>query len=282
MLNYTWSAIGLGTKFATIVVEKLEPGGVYNITKLRNLPLRVINSGDAETDAGVEIEIPSQGELKEGYEPIPDPSWIRIIPERFHLKPGEEIACDVIISIPNDLSLIGKHFQAKIWAHTTGEDMFGAGVVNRIFFSIGEGPEAVRKAKRKELLYTINFDVSPEMIYLTVPIGKKIDLLKQLDKTVKLINKGKQNVTVKLTSVKKPETFLVSPEYEFTPNPEFIKIKPEKVEVKTGRIKDARIFIEIPDEEKYKAKKYMFLIKTTIIKPDVPIEFHTKIMVTTQ
>lgn len=281
LISSVWATIGIGTKFATVVVEKLEPGGIYNITQLRNIPLKVINSGDLETEAGVDVEIPSAGELKEGYEPIPDPSWIKILPARFHLKAGAEIACELIISIPNDQSLVGGHFQAKIWSHSIGEDLFGAGVVNRVFFSVGTGPEGSKAAKKKKLLYPINFDVSPDTIYLTVPIGEKVDVLKEFDQAIKLINKGKGKITVNISSVGKPETLLVTPDYEFTPNIEFLKIEPKNVTVKGNSIKDAQIFMEIPAGEKYKSKRYLFLVKVTITKPEVPIEFYVKILVTT-
>ncbi len=282
LFNLLWATIGIGTKFATVVVEKLEPGGVYNITQLRNLPLKVINNGDAPTEAAVDIEIPSLEESKEGYDPIPDPDWVRIIPEQFQLKAAEEISCEIIISIPDDKSLIGRHFQAKIWSHSLGEDLFGVGVVNRIFFSIGPGSDTSKEAKRKKLLHLVNFDVNPETIYLTIPLGKKVDVFKEMDKAIKLMNKGKEKVTVQLSSVEKPDSVLMPAEYEFTPNIEFLKIAPRTVTIKSNRIKNARMFLEIPVGEEYKDKRYLFAVKATIIKPDVPMEFYIKVLVITK
>ncbi|MCX7940405.1 MAG: hypothetical protein N2555_01355 [Endomicrobia bacterium] len=279
------STVGLGTKFATIVLEKLEPGGVYNITKLRNLPLVVINSGSTETEVAVDIEIPTKEELKEGYEPILDPEWIKIIPNRFNLKPSESYTCDVIVSVPNDPKLIGRHFQAKIWAHTVGDDLFGAGVVNRLFFSIGApGPESVQKAKKKELLFSFNFDTEPKDIYLTVPVGKKVDILKEFDKSIKLINKSKSEIVVKLESVenKRGENIIaqVPSQYEFTPNVGFISFKKDTIKVKKNSVQDAGFYITIPDEKIHYEKQYMFIVKIYPIKPEIPVEFYTKVFVT--
>lgn len=281
------STIGIGTKFATVVLEKLELGGVYNLTKLRNLPLIVINSGNSEIEVAVEIEPPHKSELKEGYEPIPDPSWIKIVPDRFKLKPKESYFCDVVISIPNDPALVGRHFQAKIWSRTAGEDLFGAGVVNRIFLSIGTlGPESVQKAKRKELLYSINFDVDPREIYLTVPVGKKVDVYKEFEKTIKVINKGKSDIVVKLESVsnRNEERIIaeVPQDYEFTPDTGFLMFGNEKIKVKKNSIKDVSFYLKIPDSVEYKEKKYMFLVKIYPVKPEVPIEFYVRVFVNTK
>lgn len=279
------STIGLGTKFATVVLEKLQPGGIYNLTKLRNLPLIVTNTGSSIAEVAVKVEIPTKEELKEGYEAIPDPDWIKIIPDRFTLKPNESYSCDVVLTIPDNEELIGKHFQAKILAHTVGEDLFGAGVVNRIFFSIGApGPESIQKAKKKELLFSFNFDVEPREIYLTVPVGKKVDILKEFDKSIKLINKGKSEIVVKLESVenKRGENIIavVPPQYEFTPDVGFISFKKDTIKVKKNSVQDAGFYITIPDDKIHYEKKYMFIVKVYPIKPEIPVEFYTKVFVT--
>lgn len=276
-----YSAIGLGTKFSTIVLEKLNLGEVYNITQLRNLPLIVINSGDSEVDAMVEIEIPRKDELKEGYEPIPDPSWVRIVPNKFRLKPNEEMRCDVIITIPVDTSLIGKHYQLKIWSHTAGEDAFGAGVVNRMFFSIGtSGPEALQKAKRQRALFAVEMDVSPEKLYLTAVAGKKINIQKEFQKTISIINKSQTNIVVKAESVENKINAIIPEGFEFAPSPNLLKISPDTIKVKKRRMADLKMFIEIPNEEKYHNKKFMFLVKTVPIEPELPMEFYSRIFVT--
>lgn len=276
-----YSAISLGTKFATVVLENLQPGGVYNVTKLRNLPLIVINSGDAEVDAAVEIEIPAKDELKEGYEPIPDPSWIKIIPDRFKIAPKEEVRCEVIISIPDDKSLIGKHYQFKIWSHTVGEESFGVGVVNKMFFSIGTlGPESLRMAKMKQALFSVEMDVSPEKIYLTVPAGKKINIAKDLGKAITVVNKGNVDIEVKCESVGNIVKFPIPAEYSFTPDTQWLTFVKDKVKVKKRRMEDVKMILNIPDEEKYYNQKFMFIVKTTPVKPELPMEFYTRVFVT--
>ncbi|OGS28089.1 MAG: hypothetical protein A2297_07050 [Elusimicrobia bacterium RIFOXYB2_FULL_48_7] len=280
-----YATIGLGTKFATVILEKLEPGKVYNLRELRNLPLTVINSGSEETDVIVEAEIPEKSELREGYEPIADTAFIKFVPNKFRIKAGEEYPCDVIIAIPADNSLIGKHFQAKIWTHTGGSDIFGAGVVNRIFFSIGApGPESAQKAKKNEILTALNFDTEPRDIYLTIPAGRKIDLMKELDKTIKLVNKARDKITVKLESVDYRKNGSVvaqlRPGYEFTPDKKLLAFKPENTRINANSIKDAGMYIRIPADEKYYGKKFMFVARVTPVKPELPIEFYTRIFVT--
>lgn len=277
----TYSTIGLGTRFGTIVLEKLEPGGVYNITRLRSLPLIVINSGSSEVNAAIEIEKPSESELKEGYEPIPDPSWVRVVPDRFKLMPGEEMRCEVIISIPDDKKLIGKHYQLKIWSHTVGEDAFGAGVVNRMFFSIGTlGPETLQRAKRERALFAVEMDVSPDKLYLTVPVGRKVNITKELEKSILVVNKSKVDLTVKVESVENKLNFPLPEGYIFTPDTRLLTFRAQELKVKKFSVKDVDLLIKIPDEEKYRGAKLMFIVKVTPIKPELPMEFYSRIFVT--
>ncbi|RLD16207.1 MAG: hypothetical protein DRI22_01490 [Caldiserica bacterium] len=249
--------IGIGTKFGTVVLEKVSPGGTYNLRQLRGVPYIVLNNGNGEIE--VEIQVIPPNDPKEGYEPILDPSWLRIEPNRLKLKPGEEFPCTLILSIPDDKNLIGKHYHAYIRAQIVGEDLYGAAVVNNFFFSIGtEGPEAVKKAKAKKLLKELNFDVDPNMLFLKVKAGKVVNVFKELKKSFKILNKGRRKLKLRIKSVKNTMRYPLLEGYEFTPDINFIWAKPEIVKVKGYRIIDAKLFLKIPEE--YSGKKFMFII----------------------
>jgi hypothetical protein len=281
--SYVYGPIGVGVTFGTVFLEKVSPGTLINIRQSRKLPYCIRNKSSVDMDVVTEIEQPPKEGCKEGYEPILDPTWLRVIPERVRIKIGETYCCDVVLTIPDDETLIGKHYQASIYTHTEDKGFFGAGVVNRFYFSIGtEGPEALRKAKEKKLLVGLNFDIYPAEIYMTVPAGEKIDVLRKFKRTIKLVNRGGTKLMVKMKSIENEQGFALPGDYEFTPDTSFISFAPEDYKVGKNRIKDTKMFIEIPDEEEHRNKKYMFVLKTVPIKPELPIGLYTRVYVTVQ
>ena len=43
-------------------------------------------------DVAISAVLADAKEMKQDYEPIPDPNWIKILPEHFHLGPGASAA----------------------------------------------------------------------------------------------------------------------------------------------------------------------------------------------
>ena len=106
-------ADGLRTQFGQVIVKGLKIGETYSMNKLMNLPLRVVNTGDADAALKIESKIPVNG-LVEGYERVPSPDWVRIERSTFTVAPNHEAATDLIITIPNDPALLGRRFQTDI------------------------------------------------------------------------------------------------------------------------------------------------------------------------
>src|SRR6266700_3893697 len=149
-------AKGMALRFVDVVLENVAPGTSVNLREYRNMPLVVLNNDNEDMDVAVEIVIPEAKEMKEGYEPIPDPTWIKIIPDHFHLGPLASASSDVLVTIPNDSKLLNHHYEAVIWAHSDNKNRMipGGGVFlevglrTRIRMSIGTaGPAAVQREK---------------------------------------------------------------------------------------------------------------------------------------
>lgn len=134
----TCYAAGLSTTFSEVTLEGLETGKDYSTSHVADLPLAVINTGDEATDLKMEILMPEVSELKEGYEPIPDISWIRLEQLEFKgVKPKEAATTDVKISIPGDQQYKGKRYQVFIWTHSTGTAI-AVGLKSKLLFTIKE------------------------------------------------------------------------------------------------------------------------------------------------
>lgn len=148
--NRGLEAAGLTTGFGEVTLENLEIGKTYTTKKALNLPLAVVNTGKTALDLKVEPVLPatpasaggapSEGgkdsELKEGYEPIPSLSWIKLEKAEFReIKPNDSAVTDVIISIPNDKKYLGKKYQVFIWSHTVGGSI-GIGLKSKLLLTI--------------------------------------------------------------------------------------------------------------------------------------------------
>ena len=134
-------AAGLSTGFSEVKIENLEIGRSYSTKETAGLPLVVVNTGDEPVDLKVELLSPQESELREGFEPIPDLSWISLEKEDFNnIKPNEAATSDVVISIPDDEQYIGKKYQVFIWSHTTGRKI-GVGLKSKLLLSIKDAKE---------------------------------------------------------------------------------------------------------------------------------------------
>ena len=110
---------GIAMRFVDITLEKVNPGDTFNLRTLKNLPLVVINQDDERSiDVLIETVLPERNEMKQGYEPIPTPTWIQIVPNRFHLGPKASASADVIVTIPNDPKLVGHHYRSDYLGRT--------------------------------------------------------------------------------------------------------------------------------------------------------------------
>lgn len=136
-LPYTHlEAAGLSTGFSEVMLENLELGKVYSTKEVAGLPLAVVNTGDEAVDLKIELLLPQESELKEGFEPIPDLSWVKLEAIEFKgVEPQDAATTDVIISIPDDKKYQGKKYQVFIWSHTVGR-MIGVGLKSKLLFTI--------------------------------------------------------------------------------------------------------------------------------------------------
>lgn len=134
-------AAGLSTGFSEVTLENLEIGKSYSTKEVAGLPLVVVNTSKESVDLKIELLIPQTSELNEGFEPIPDLSWIKLEETDFKgIKPNDSATTDVVISIPDELQYQGKKYQVFIWSHTVGRRV-GVGLKSKLLFSIARTKE---------------------------------------------------------------------------------------------------------------------------------------------
>jgi len=285
-------ALGIAMRFVDITLEKVEPGTFVNLRLSRNLPLVVINQEDTPVDIVIESVSPKAEEMKDGYEPSPDPTWVRAVPNRFHLGPKASASSDILIAIPNDPNLIGKHYEIIVWVHTeqknkalSGGVHVEAGLRSRFRLSIGTiGPAALQREKALKKLATINvnFSLSPDNLYAQdVELGKPVDLKAQKRASLKIINQSDDPVELKVSSVPQDPNVVPQSGYEYSPDPSWISLSPAQIKVPGNSIKEILLKANIPNRPENKGKKFMFLIQTTLSDDSLPLLYHNMVYLTT-
>ena len=247
-----YAKFGLGTQFTDVIMEGLELGQTYNIRELRGMPYTVKNVGDSDLEIQIAVTIPNEKNLKDGYEPIPDPNWIRLSPERHRIPARGMAFSDVIISIPNDPEFKGRHFQAFIWAHTVETGILGTGVQSRIRFSVGTGPEGLKEEKRRKQMVDLNFNIWPSSLYvIRAKAGGKYNIKSNENKSLKITNRSDKPLELVLKSVPWGKQKATLPEgYKPAEKPEWLKFKPKRVKIKPFRVKEVKLSLEIPEEKR--------------------------------
>lgn len=280
---------GIAVKFADIVLEDLELGGVYNLRAMRGLSYTVMSNYEGVRDIEILVAKPDAADCKKGYEPIPDTTWVRIIPNNFRLGYRENAHCAIIISIPENEEYRGRHFQVSIIARAK-PDPFAKGVAivtqvkYRLRFSVGtEAPKTIEMARKRERFMMLNFNLEPDSLYVrNIETGKQIILGKKGIPALKVINLGPEKLKLEFKSVPWNKRFGISEGYEAAPDPGFLKCTKETVSVKPDHIVNVPLVLEIPDEPEYRGKKYAFIIKAELKDTEVPLEIYSRIYVETE
>lgn len=288
------SARGIAMRFVDITLEKVDPGVSFNLRTLKSLPLVVVNQDAVEpVDVMVETVIPDGNEMKEGYEPIPNPSWIQIVPNRFRLGPKASASSDVVVTIPEDPKYVGHHYEAIIWAHTetrnkaqSGGVVFETGLRTRFRLSIGTmGPASLQREKALKKLATINtnFNIAPDSLYLSdpIPVGKTVNLKVERKAAFKVVNQSDDPVELKLSAAPADPNMLPQAGYVDAPDHKWLTIEPEKVSVEGNAIKQVVLKVTIPDKPEYRNKKYMFVVQTTLADESLPLAYKNSLYITT-
>ena len=131
----TCYAGGLRTAFSKVEVKNLIPGVTYSTEETIGLPLEVKNTSDYEVELKVDILMPEEDELKDGFMPIPDLGWISLDEDHFFIEAGGTGKTDVHIDIPDDAGHFGKKYAVFIWSHTVGRSI-GMGLKSKLFFTM--------------------------------------------------------------------------------------------------------------------------------------------------
>ena len=277
--------VGLRTYFGEVVVENLRIGQTYNLRDLVNLPLEVVNISDFPVELEMKLEYPFGKSLRGGYEVIPSTSWIRLSKTYFTVEAGGSAIADVIVSIPDDEKYLGKKYQVNIWSGMTpGQRAIAAGLLSRLLITIAPERKAGRvipPEKRKKIISNLDFYLTPPNIVVRgVKVGKKVDLEKFIGQTLKIMNPNEKAFTYRVSVMKvKDSVASLRSGFEDTPDPSFLKLDKTEVEAEPLSIREVKMFLDFPEEERYKGKNYMFVISVEVLGQEIKFARYAKVFV---
>ena len=273
------AVIGISTRFVDVTLEYVAVGRPINLRKLRNIPYTVRNRGDSAMEVKAEVVIPRKDEIMEGYEAIPDPTWVQVIPDRYTIPPDQTAYAEIVIQIPDRPEYIGKHYQAKIWGHSLNKGLFSAGAESRLRFSTGPGPETLKEEAKEKAMLTMDFEISPSALYAAnVEPGKKYKVNDLVQKKLKVVNRSESPIRLKFKSVPWVHEVLMPAGYEAAPDPSWLMIDPNDEIIKGEKIVTIDPIVQIPAGDEHRGKSYAFLIKTDVVM-GVDIDMYTKVLV---
>ena len=291
-INLPWAnAFGIRTKFGLVVVENLQPGQTYNIRKLVGLPLRVVNASDKQVNIKIDLKKPNpeqeEGMVAKHFEPIPDLSWIKLSRDFFVVDPGHAADAEVLVTIPDDDKYLGKRYQVNIHSRTIGKRFINVGLMSKLRITIAKrrmtDEERIAEAHREEIIKNIDFQVLPHTIFIDgVKLGKKIDIQKKYKQSLKIVNPNNEEFSYRIMTVTAWQaTVGVIPGYEETPDRNFLSFSERELSVPAISIRETKMFLQIPDEEKYKGKRYQFVIGVEVLNQPIIYRVYSRLFVST-
>jgi len=272
---------GISTSFTEVTVRNLSIGKNYIIGQKVNRQLRVRNKGKNSIELKMEVLVPSKRELKEGYEPIPDVSWIELEKDYFSVEPSKNAMTDVIVTIPRDKKYLGKKYQAYIWSHTVGKGNLpiALGLKSRLLLEISEKERDLSQ----EFAGRFDFAVFPdEMVLENVEIGEVYDIKKVVGKVLEVKNLSRYPHIYEIRSISaKRAKVKVENEYEDCPHPDFLTFDKSNFGLKKKKKSKVKICLNFPKREEYAGKKYIFVIRIRLLEEGLLLNRYLKLYVTT-
>lgn len=279
-------AAGLRTQFGEVVVRNLKIGQTYSLQKMLNLPYRVTNTGEEPVNLVIDVIKIATETVKEGYELVPSTSWVTLSQREFpQLQANAEAVADIVVSIPDDESLLGRRFEAPIWARTQSpRGVIAVGMMSRLHIQVDS-----KRATEEELKYKPSDRQIANMDFTLFPavgrvqgaaVGRVVDLTKEHKVSIKLVNPNETPLRLKIVSEPNWEALLEKPKgFVDAYNPKWLKPESDVVEVPANSLKDVKLTLEIPQEDRFYGRMFFFPVSVQLQDQEIASRVYYKLLV---
>lgn len=281
---------GLKSKMGEVWLENVRYGKAFSIKESLNMSVKVTNTSATPLELKMELFINKKGDsdLKEGYEPLPDPSWIKIEREYFpKVEPNTDAETDVIIEIPKDNRYLGKKYQFYVWTRSvSGLKNINVGVMSRFLITVISADNlAILEGRKKPDIIKANLDFSLlpyEIFAKQIRPGKKYDIEVVAGSAIKVVNPNSEKMKFKIypLTTDDAKTFLKKG-YEDFPEAGLLTFKESEFEVPAESIKRVKAFLQFPVKDTYKDRKYQCIIVLEALDQNVNARVYSRLYVTT-
>lgn len=284
-------AASISTRLGEVHLDNVRYGQSFSMRDSLNMPLRVTNKSEKPVEMVMELKInnPGDHDLVKGYEPLPDPSWVKLEKTYFpRVEPNNDAETDIVITIPKDKKYLGKQYQFYVWAKTvSGLSNINIGVMSKFLITIiSANTLAILEGRKKPdiIKSNLDFNLLPYEIFVKqIKVGKKYDLDEVSGGPIKVVNPNSDKMQFKIYPMTSNEaqTF-VKEGYDDLPDARFITFKDKEVSVPPESIKRVKAYLQIPDKPLYKGKKYQAILVLEGEGQDVSGKVYARVYITTE
>jgi len=283
---------GLSTYMGEVMLENVRLGTSFSIVQALNMPFKITNKSAFRAEIKLEILVPRKvdADLRPGYEPLPDASWVKLSRDLFILEPGADGVTDVVIEIPEKEEHYGKKYQFYIWSRIIqGGSNINVAVLSRFLLNTisKEGMMMLRGEKvpaKMEPVANLNFSLLPWEIFLKqAKLGSLIDVSKETGSLLKVVNPNDQELKFLLKCITVREAGVnLKAGYEDAPDPSFLTFNETEFVVPPDSIKKVKMFLKFPEQDEFFGKRYMFVLVLENLGQEIKGKVYGRLYVTTK
>lgn len=253
-----WSA-SFTINFSDINIDNVQPGVPISLLEKASFLANVTNVDSQEAEVRFEILPPDSGQLRAGYEPLPDARWIRPDNNSFMVKPNATQDFDLIIYAPFNKELFGKKYHAVLKTFTL-EGIMKVSLKSNLYISFSSDTfekDALEKKIEENTPNSSALVISPKLKHI-----KNFKLPAKKDFSVfEISNKSGQKKTVSLSAA-----YLENlPEIK-----EMVVFKEPVIELAPNESKKINITLNIPNLGVKKTDEMVILITAKEINTNSP------------
>jgi hypothetical protein len=260
-------ALSMRTGEKRTVVSGLEPGRPCPLEKCAGGPLTLENTGTEAATVTLTLALPEKDGLQDGYEAAPSASWVKLGRERLKLEAGKDGRTEGVVT-PGKEAEAGGQYQVDWLADAESEGGLKLRLRSRLLLRLDDGDE---KKWREERGKEKRRDAEVKLLGDSKR-GHKAGL--------KWANAGERPQTVRVR-VGAPREDELPEGYEACPNPAFLKA-PRRVRIPAGKVTQAELSPRVPDQARYRRRKWAFEVRTQALEAPEGEEERTIVLLDTR